>query len=380
VSEVPDSEDTVGGIAFRGRSILRTLGAAALVLLLVLLGVAIGTHFGPHVTAVEQRVVEPVRLAAYSRNDLQAMPDIVSQDCSAVALLRGSAGTPAAPPPPKPKRQKRRSGKAPVPTPPIAIGFFVSPDGYLLTSAAALPKGPAEAVLSDGRTFPATNVGVDPLSGLALMKIEANDMTALQFADDPFPRIGQTTLVLAPAPSSGCTARSMFIGGDFVGDGEGLRSYLLAQGALDPGWSGAPVLDLRGQVVGVAGLSPPGDPASALSSLLPGTTASHVVDGLLRESSPPATGYGFEAEDIGQTLAGRLGADRGRGAVVSLVAEGSVAEKAGLKAGDIIVGVGGQPVSGASELARLLDDQRSAVVLQVQRRGTAQTVNLPDVK
>jgi serine protease Do len=379
VSEGQDPEPVVAAGSFGAKSILRTLGAAALVLLLVLLGVVIGTHFGPHVMKVEQRVVGPVRLAAYSRNDLQAMPDIVAQACSAVVVLRGSgvaqpvAGT-------KPKKQRRRSGKSLAATPPMAVGFFVSPDGYLLAAAGALPKGSLEAVLSDGRALPTKTVAIDALSGLALMKVEASDVTTLQFADDAFPRIGQTTIALAPASASGCEARSIFISGDFVGDGEGLRAYILSQGPLDPRWSGAPVLDLRGDVVGVAGLGPANGHDSVIAALLPGTTASHVVDRLLRESSAPANGYGFEAEDIGPTLANRLGADRGRGAVVTLVAENSPADQAGLKAGDIIVGVAGQPVSGASEFARLMDDEKSALVMQIQRRGAAQTVQLPSIE
>jgi len=368
-SEEPDALAVSAVLGAGGKSMVRAAGAAILILLLVLLGVAIGANFGPRVATVEQKVVGPVRFAAFAPRGLEAMPDIVDRNCPAIMLLRKS-GSASSAPTPEIVRAKRKSHRR-ISTAAVrqveAVGFFVSPDGYLLSVASAVPDGPIEAVLSDGTVLPVARQGLDRLSGLALFKVEANGLATLHFADDGFPRIGQTGLALVPATTTGCVARTIFVSDDFVGEADSLRDYVRLENALDANWSGEPILDLAGRVIGIAGTGAPSDAKQDTALLLPGSTAARVADQLVRDGTSPENAFGFEAEDMGQTLADRLGADRGRGAVVSLVDQGSDAAKVGLRAGDIIVAVGDQPVSSTSELGRMLDPQAHDTTLAVQR-------------
>lgn len=373
-----DAAEDPSTLGTGAKSIARVAAAALIVLLLVLMGVAIGANLWPHVANVEQRVVEPVRLATAGHRGLESIPNTVDQACEAIALLRSANAANAAklpPPKGKTKRQSHRKGVAKAAASDQMVGFFVTADGYILTAASAIADGPVEAVLSDGQVLPAAKVGSDPLSGLTLFKVTGSGFSTLPFSDDGYPRIGQTGLVVAPGRTGGCVARTVFVANDFINENRGLRSYVSLQEQLDANWAGVPVLDLDGRVVGIAGLNLQADQDGDTTQVLPGSIASHVAGQLVRDGTSPANRFGFEAEDLGPSLADRLDSDPG-GAVVSLVEQASAAGKAGLKAGDIIQSVDDQPVSSASELARALDARDAGLNVQIQRHGEQQVVTL----
>ncbi|MGK6320916.1 S1C family serine protease [Sphingomonas sp. DT-204] len=368
----PEAAEPPPVVAPGGRSMLRAAGAAAVILAAVLAGVAIGANVWPRITKVEQRVVEPVRIATSARPGLDAIPDLVERSCPAIVLLRSAGAADKAP-------ASAGSAKGPAAPPPVrAVGFVISEDGYLLTSAAAVPDGDVEAVLGDGRVVPAARKAADDLSGLALFKVEAGTLPALRFADDGFPRIGQTGLALTSPNGTGCIVTAVLVSTDFLAGEPGLRTGLEVRPALDPTLAGMPVLDLAGRVIAIAGLAPQDDADADSTVLLPASTADRVADELVRNGTSPENAFGFEVEDVGPTLAARAGASRARGAIVSLIEQNSPADKGGLRAGDVIVAAAGQPVSSASELARALDTGRSALTLQVQRRSQGLTLDLQD--
>jgi S1-C subfamily serine protease len=106
---------------------------------------------------------------------------------------------------------------------------------------------------------------------------------------------------------------------------------------------------------------------AADNALLPAPIASVIVDELIRNSPSPIASFGFRATDFTAELANRIGEQRARGAGVALVQPKSAAEKAGLRAGDIVIAVDGSPVSSASELSRALDAVTNSATLTVAR-------------
>jgi serine protease DegQ len=131
------------------------------------------------------------------------------------------------------------------------------------------------------------------------------------------------------------------------------------QPAPDDWAPGTPLFGADGRVLGIGTDGPPG-------ALIPAPIASVIIDELIRNSLSASTNFGFRTIDYAAPFSARLG-DVRSGAGVALVQAGSSAGKAGLQAGDIITSIDGRPVSGASELSRLLDAETGTAKLTVQR-------------
>ena len=115
-------------------------------------------------------------------------------------------------------------------------------------------------------------------------------------------------------------------------------------------------------------------------TVIPGDIVADIADELVRGSLSPTTYFGFRAEDFDTALAGRLSESRSTGTAVSLVQPKTPAARAGLQAGDIVVGVNGSPVASASELGRALDGTDKSASLDVARgddRLTLKIARLP---
>lgn len=243
-----------------------------------------------------------------------------------------------------------------------------SADGWLVTWAAKLPPLPLDAIFGDGRRAELSDVRVDQVSGLAVIKASAPG-APLPFSDRAFPRVGQFGFTLSTPAGSGCSAASSMIGSDFLSDGIGATVGYFRLRPVPDAWSaGTPLLGADGQVLGVAADNPAG-------AVVPASIASVIVDELIRNSLSPSTSFGFRAIDYAAPLVARLG-DLRSGAGVAYVSPRSSAGDAGLQAGDIVTAVNNVPVSSASELSRALDARSDKPELTVQRRSRELKVQL----
>jgi serine protease Do len=255
-------------------------------------------------------------------------------------------------------------------------GIVVSPDGYIVTSGRMLAgRDTLPVQFNDGRELDAKVVANDPLSGLALVKVDGRNFITLQFADSDLPRTGAWGFSLTSPAGSGCAVQTGVIAQDFAAGGEALRSSILVGPTPSENVEGVPFIGSDGRVLGLAAF-PDDDSAGDLGVLVPGDVAARIVSEMLRSGAPPATPFGIVAEDLGPVLAKRLGADRQRGAVVVMVKPGSPADTAGLKAGDVVLTAGESPISGASELGRALDPDAASIDLEIVRQGERQQLTL----
>jgi serine protease Do len=358
-----------------GRSVLRLLLTGLVALALVVAGVAIGATLWPRMVTVERHVIAPA-VRAVTR-DSGSVADLVDADCPAVVAIE-----PADPIIPlatdmKNERKSAHGNRAVDLPPPRLAGFLVSADGSVLTSTAFLPTtGDLTVLINDGRRLNATRVGADPVSGLALLKLEGSDFPFLQLATAGFPRTGDSALALSSPNGSGCFANAGGISADFVAEQGSQRGYLRMAPAIPAALAGTPVAGADGRVLGIAGLGltlDGGDTANTAATedaslLLPASTASRVLSELLRNGQPTPNPLGLYVEDLTTALASRLGATRQRGAVVMIITPGSPASGAGVRAGDIIVSVNGAPIAGASELARAMNPGDDEVTVDILRR------------
>ena len=238
--------------------------------------------------------------------------------------------------------------------------FAVSADGWLMASGPLATTSNLQAVFGDGRKTTVDEVRADPVSGLVVAHTGAPGLAPLSFADQNFARVGDFGFSLATANGTGCSAQSSMIGSDFLVDALAQGIYLRLQAGAPGLAPGSAFFGSDGTVLAVA-------TSAGNNALLPAPLASAIADELIRNNLSPIASFGFRAVDFTPELASRLGDLRARGAGVALVQAKSSAEKAGLRAGDVVIAVDQSPVSSASELSRALDAVTDSAVLTVAR-------------
>ncbi|HXP60014.1 MAG TPA: trypsin-like peptidase domain-containing protein [Dongiaceae bacterium] len=254
-----------------------------------------------------------------------------------------------------PSRQGQRGAEAAG----TGSGFVIAPDGFILTNSHVVQgAGRMEVTLADGRVLGASLVGQDPDADLAVIRIHAPQLVHAPFGDSKSIRVGQ----IAVAIGSPFGFHQTVTAGVVSALGRSMRSQsgrlidnvIQTDAALNPGNSGGPLVNSRGEVVGVntAMILP----AQGICFAIASNTAEFVAGWLIKEGRIRRGWLGIAGQDVPihrrVVRFHRLTADHG--VMVAGVEAGSPASRAGLREGDIIVAFGGEPVSGIDDLHRHL--------------------------
>jgi S1-C subfamily serine protease len=240
-------------------------------------------------------------------------------------------------------------------------GFVFTPDGLILTNSHVVHDATRiEVTLADGRCAPAHTVGDDPATDLAVIRIDASGLQAVPLGDSQQLRPGQ----MAIAIGNPYGFQSTVTAGVISALGRSLRSYsgrliedvIQTDAALNPGNSGGPLVDSRGQVIGVNTATIL--PAQGICFAIGINTAKFVASRLLRDGRIRRSYIGVSAQTvpIHRRVVRFYSLPRETGVVVVGIEDGSPARTAGLREGDVIVALDGQPVAGVDDLHRLLTD------------------------
>ena len=254
-------------------------------------------------------------------------------------------------------------------------GFFISPDGYLVTNNHVVDKASEVDILTDdGKNYTAKVIGTDPRTDLALLKIDGRtDFPWVKLASAS-PRIGDWVLAVGNPFGLGGTVTAGIVSarGRDIG-AAGTDDFLQIDAAVNRGNSGGPTFNLAGEVIGVntAIVSPSGG-SVGIAFAIPSDTVTRVVASL-KETGTVTRGYlGVNIQPITPEIADGLGLKEPRGALVSDVQSDTPAAKAGLRAGDVVIAVDGQPVKDARDLSRRISSLKPGVnvKLDVIRDGS----------
>jgi S1-C subfamily serine protease len=245
-------------------------------------------------------------------------------------------------------------------------GFVFTPDGLILTNSHVVHNAShIDVTLSDGRRVPAHTIGDDPATDIAVIRIDASSLTPVQLGDSQQLRPGQ----MAIAIGNPYGFQSTVTAGVISALGRSLRSYsgrliedvIQTDAALNPGNSGGPLVDSRGQVIGVNTATIL--PAQGICFAIGINTAKFVASRLLRDGRIRRSYIGISAQTvpIHRRIVRFYNLPKETGIVVVGLEPNSPASAAGLREGDAIVALDDKPVAGVDDLHRLLTDAQVGV-------------------
>jgi len=258
-------------------------------------------------------------------------------------------------------------------------GFILSADGYVMTNAHVI-AGASEVyvTMTDKREFRAKIIGSDDRTDVALVKIDGTGLPVLRIGDVSRLRVGEWVVAIGSPFGFDNTVTAGIVSAKQRETGSDIP-LLQTDVAVNPGNSGGPLINIRGEAVGVNSqiYSPVGSYVG-ISFAIPIDEAMRIAD-QLKAGGRVVRGYlGILPIEVPREAAEEYGLSKlkNRGAYVSQVVKGGPAEKAGLQPGDIVLGLNGKPVDGPVELRRALGAVKpgTSVMLQINRRGKAMDI------
>jgi len=274
--------------------------------------------------------------------------------------------------------QQRRGGSAPVMRG-QGSGFIVSPDGIIMTNAHVVQDAKDVTVkLTDRREFKAKVLGSDPKTDIAVLKVDAKDLPVVKFGSDDKLSVGEWVLAIG-SPfgfENTVTAGVVSAKGRSLPDDSAVP-FIQTDVAVNPGNSGGPLFNTRGEVVGINSqiYSRTGG-YQGVSFAIPIDLATKIKDKIVAHGKVEHAKLGIVVQEVNQTLADSFKLPRPEGALVASVEKGGPADEAGLQTGDVILKLDDKPVGSSGDLpaAISLSSPGDKVALQVWRDGGAKTI------
>ena len=268
----------------------------------------------------------------------------------------------------------------------LGSGFIISSDGYIVTNNHVISGRDGQKLvdtitvtLSDRREYTARVVGRDPLSDLALLKVDGQNLPYVQFGNSEGTRVGDWAIAIGNPFGLGGTVTAGIVSALHRGiqGGGAYDRYIQTDASINQGNSGGPLFDLNGNVIGVntAIFSPTGGNVG-VGFAIPSELAKPVID-QLRSSGKVRRGYlGVQIQNMTPAIASSLGLPKDRGEIVASVEPSGPARAAGVQQGDVVVKVAGQDVSPDTSLSYIVANTPigSRVPIEVIRGGKRLTL------
>jgi serine protease Do len=240
----------------------------------------------------------------------------------------------------------------------LGSGFIIDPRGYIVTNNHVVANAEKVTVIfQDHSTHPAKVVGRDQKTDLALLKIETEQpLPYVAWGDSKVVKVGDWVVAVGNPFGLGGTVTAGIVSalGRNIDDGP-YDDFLQIDAPINRGNSGGPTFDLSGQVVGInTAIYSPSGGSVGIGFAIPSNTAKYVVDQLEAHGKVTWGWLGVAIQNVTPSIAKSLGLEQPQGALIAAITPGSPAAKAGLKAGDVVIAAGGQPIRDVHDLPRLV--------------------------
>ena len=264
----------------------------------------------------------------------------------------------------------------------LGSGVIVSPEGYVLTNNHVVEAATEiKVVLSDRREFKAKLVGGDPMSDIAVLKLDQKNLPVLPLSDSSKVQVGEFALAIGNPFGLSQTVTMGIISG--VGRGglgiEEIEDFIQTDAAINPGNSGGALINANGDLIGIntAILSGTGG-NQGIGFAVPVNLARNVMDQIIKTGKVTRGWIGVGIQEVTPSMAKAFGLPSARGIAVTEVAPDSPAIRAGIQVGDVIVAVNGKEVNEANSLRNMIatTPPNSPVRLKILRSGQEREVSL----
>ncbi len=271
----------------------------------------------------------------------------------------------------------------------LGSGIIVSPSGYILTNNHVVDKATKLKVeLADGRDFPGKVVGKDPQTDVAVVKIDANNLPVLPFANSDSARVGDLCFAIGNPFGQDHTVTMGIVSAKHrsLERGTYIQNFIQTDAAINPGNSGGALINANGQLIGMNTMILTGGGGSfggeagniGIGFAIPSNLAKSVMD-QIEKSGKVSRGYiGVSLQNLTPDLAQQFGVKSDKGAVIAEVTPDAPGAKAGLKQGDVITAIDGKKVEGSDDLTMdvISHEPGTTVTLDVIRNGQPMNVKV----
>ena len=267
----------------------------------------------------------------------------------------------------------------------MGSGVIVRADGYILTNNHVVEGSDEVNVeLEDGRVLPAKIVGTDPQTDLAVLSIDATGLRAAPFGSSDDIRVGDWVLAIGSPFGLDQTVTAGIISGKnrvqrIINDGDGFEDFLQTDAAINPGNSGGPLVNLRGELVGIntAILSRSGASAG-IGFAIPVSMAKPVLKSIIETGEMQRGFLGASVVDVTPKAVSEYDLKVNRGGLIGGVLDGQPAATAGLQPGDVVVSMDGRPVIGGTQLRNYVANRPpgTTVKMEVNRGGKIRRIEV----
>jgi serine protease Do len=266
-------------------------------------------------------------------------------------------------------------------------GVIISSDGFIVTNNHVIEGAEEiEVILNDNRSFSAKLIGTDPNTDLAVIKIDADKLPNIQFANSDDVQIGQWVLAvgnpfnLSSTVTAGIVsakARNINILRETAGN-LAIESFIQTDAAVNPGNSGGALVDLQGKLIGInAAIATPTGTYAGYSFAIPSNLVSKVVKDIMDFGNVQRGFLGVQIGELDDKTAKELGLSKVEGAYISDVTKGSGADEAGIRGGDVIIKIDEHIIKTSPELQEYVaryrpDDKLNVTFLRDNKEKTVQ--------
>ncbi len=280
---------------------------------------------------------------------------------------------------PNTPRQQRRGQPEEAQPKGVGSGFILSPDGFVMTNAHVVDGADQVMVtLPDKREFKARIVGLDKRTDVAVVKIEATGLPAVKIGDVSRLKVGEWVMAIGSpfgldnSVTAGIVSAKQRDTGDYL-------PFIQTDVAINPGNSGGPLINMRGEVVGInSQIYSRSGGFMGISFAIPIDEAVRVSEQLRATGKVQRGRLGVQIDQVSKEVAESLGLSKTQGALVRGVEQGSPAEKASLEPGDIILKFDGKTIEKSSDLPRMVGNAKPGTrsAIQVWRRGSVKDMQI----